>query len=70
MKWYVKQNFADISIHVNDICQGVDLTRCHKAVQWQGKRKDYVMAGKHKNFYSRVIEDQNSKQWVWILLHK
>ena len=27
----VKQYFADISILANDICQEVDLTRCHKA---------------------------------------
>lgn len=50
MKSYVKQYFADISILANDICQGVDLIRCHKAVHWQGKGEDYVMAGKHKNF--------------------
>ena len=50
MKSYVKQYFADLSIPTNDICQGEDLTRCHKAVQWQRKREDYVIAGKHKNF--------------------
>ena len=27
----VKQYFADISILANDICQGVQLIRCHKA---------------------------------------
>ena len=58
MKSYVEQYFADISILAYDICQGVDLTKFHKVVQWQGKWEDYVMAGKHKNFYSRVIDDQ------------
>ena len=53
-----RQYFTDISILANDIRQEVDLTRCHKAVQWHGKREDYVMADKHKNFYSRVIDDQ------------
>ena len=44
----IKQYFADISILA--ICQGVDLTGCHKAVQRQGNREDYVMVGKQKKF--------------------
>ena len=46
----IKQYLADISILANVICQGVDLTGCHKAVQWQGNREDYVMVGKQKQF--------------------
>ena len=71
MKSYVKQYFADISILANDICQGVDLIRCHKAVHWQGKGEDYVMAGKHEIFFSHESQTiKNSKQWVLIFLHQ